>query len=231
MRLCSYVVVHDTGFAPNPFWGHCTLAACTPNHMGVRLAEGDWIIGTEPAARGSKLVYSMRVSEVLRFDEYFDARRFQKKKPNVDGDWRERCGDNIYYRDSDGRWKQSPSLYHPSADDQRKDTKHPYVFVSEHFHYFGSKAVAVPEEFQVLAWPRQGCKCNHDPRVVQRFLEWLEAEHTRGVHGRPRGAKVNGKSGPDSTCRRTPCATQSPRSLADPQPPAATCGCRRTRSC
>ena len=32
--------MHDTGFAPNPFWGYCTLAVCTPNHMGVQTSEG-----------------------------------------------------------------------------------------------------------------------------------------------------------------------------------------------
>lgn len=205
MRLCSYVVVHDSGFAPNPFWGYCTLAACTPNHMGVRLREGDWVIGTEPAAHGGKLVFSMRVSEVLHFDEYFHDPRFQKKKPNIEGEWRERCGDNIYRRDSAGHWRQSRSRHHQSAEHRRKDTKHPHVFISEHFYYFGSRAVAVPEEFQTLVWRRQGCKCNYDPLVVQRFLEWLGAEYTPGIHGLPRDAETKDRPGLDSTCKRTSC--------------------------
>lgn len=41
MRLCSYTVVHGTGFAPNPFGRYCTLAACTPNHQGIKLSQGD----------------------------------------------------------------------------------------------------------------------------------------------------------------------------------------------
>jgi hypothetical protein len=33
-KLRSYIVRVDTGLAPNPFWGFCTLALCTPNHQG-----------------------------------------------------------------------------------------------------------------------------------------------------------------------------------------------------
>jgi hypothetical protein len=51
MKLCSYIIKNDTGFAPNPFWGYCTLAACTPNHMGLHLYPGDWIIGTESVVK------------------------------------------------------------------------------------------------------------------------------------------------------------------------------------
>ena len=29
-RVFSYVVVHDTGFSPNPFHGLLTLACCKP---------------------------------------------------------------------------------------------------------------------------------------------------------------------------------------------------------
>ena len=28
MRLFAYKMTHDTGFAPNPFWGWMTLATC-----------------------------------------------------------------------------------------------------------------------------------------------------------------------------------------------------------
>ena len=94
MRLCSYVVKWDRGLAPNPFWGYCTLAVCTPNHMGIRAQNGDWFIGTETVERGNKLIFAMRVAEVLRFDQYHSDPRFDTKKPVVNGTWRQRCGDN-----------------------------------------------------------------------------------------------------------------------------------------
>src|SRR5438132_14058913 len=105
MRVCSYVVVYDKGFSPNPFGGFCTLAACTPNHQGLRLGQGDWLLGHGSAARGNRLIYAMRIADVLDFDDYYRDRRFAAKKPQHGG-WRERCGDNIYFRDESGRWAQ-----------------------------------------------------------------------------------------------------------------------------
>ncbi len=45
--------------APNPFWDYCTLAVCTPNHMGIRAEPGDWFLGTTTSERGNKLLYAM----------------------------------------------------------------------------------------------------------------------------------------------------------------------------
>jgi hypothetical protein len=112
MKLCSYVLVHDTGFAPNPFWGFCTLAVCTPNHMGLRLRSSDWIVGHGSAALANRLIYAMRVSEVLDFDRYFHDPRIEKKKPSQ-GTWQQQCGDNIYRRQGEG-WVQEGSLFHTS---------------------------------------------------------------------------------------------------------------------
>ncbi len=65
MRLHSYVVARDYGFAPNPFFGVCTLATCKPKIRSV--AEvGDWVVGTGSKRRGrdKHIVYAMRVAVV-----------------------------------------------------------------------------------------------------------------------------------------------------------------------
>ena len=186
MKLCTYVVTHDTGFAPNPFWGYCTLAACTPNHMGIRLRKWDWIVGTEPAARGSRLVYAMRVSEILPFEAYYSDPRFGKKKPVRTGTWKQRCGDNIYHKDADAKWQQHSSLFHNNRQYRKQDLKHPYVFIAEHFYYFGKQAQELRPQYHSLTLKRQGVKCNHKPEVVNGFLEWLQTNFEPGVHGQPR---------------------------------------------
>ena len=60
--MFSYVVARDFGFAPNPFFGVCTLATCKPK---IRAAAevGDWIIGTGSAERkrSGHVVYAMEV--------------------------------------------------------------------------------------------------------------------------------------------------------------------------
>lgn len=185
MRLCSYVVAVDRGLAPNPFGGYCTLAVCTPNRMGIRAQNGDWFIGTTTATRGSKLVYAMQVSEVLPFDRYYNDSRFEKKKPVVRGIWRQRCGDNMYYRDETGEWKQHRSLYHRDQATIEKDLRHPSVFIAEHFYYFGDKAVEIPPKYKDLIWRRQGCKCRHVPETVEGFLNWLRTNFSPGTHGKP----------------------------------------------
>ncbi len=92
-RLFTYLMTHDSGFAPNPFQGVLTLATCKP---GIRRTKnpGDWIAGFASAAlvRSSKelgltikpngLVYLMRIGEVLPLAKYFEDPRFKEKKPS-----------------------------------------------------------------------------------------------------------------------------------------------------
>jgi hypothetical protein len=178
--------VKDIGLAPNPFWDYCTLAVCTPNHMGIRAQKGDWIIGTSPKSQGSKLVYAMQISETLSFEKYFDDTRFEKKKPVVHGSWRERCGDNMYYQNEHGQWVQHRTIHHLGPEYFKKDLRHPVVFIAEYFYYFGNKAPAIPVEFQDLIRKTQGCKSNHAPELVEKFLNWLKANFSSGILGSPR---------------------------------------------
>lgn len=185
MRLYSYIIVKDIGLAPNPFWGYCTLAVCTPNHMGVKAQRGDWIMATSGVARGNRLVYAMQLSEVLSFECYYADERFKKKKPVVKGSWRERCGDNMYFGNSHGVWKQHRTIYHHEQYLIEKDLRHPFVFVAEHFYYFGDKAIEIPAEYRELIRNKQGCKWRHDERVVEGFLFWLQVTFSPGIHGNP----------------------------------------------
>ena len=185
MRLCSYIVKTDKGLAPNPFWGYCTLAVCTPNHMGICAEPGDWFLGTTTSERGNKLLYAMDVFERLHFDTYFKDPRFEKKKPVVDGTWRQQCGDNMYFKDSAGNWKQHPSLFHRDKEEIRKDLENPYVFISKKFYYFGNNAPEIPTEFHSLIWKRQGCKCDHNSNIVKSFIKWLKNNFQSGRNGEP----------------------------------------------
>jgi hypothetical protein len=208
VRLCSYVVVHDNGFAPNPFGGLCTLAACTPNHQGVRLCPGDWILGNSSLATASRLIYAMRIRQVLDFDEYYRDPRFAAKKARP-GTWQERCGDNIYFRDPGGRWAQARAYFHTRPVDLKKDTRHPRVFISNHFFYFGENAPSVPCRYLGLMRKRQGCCCSHDPATIQSFIGWLERTYHIGRHGNPRDP--SGHAGVGSSGKRPASAGPTSR--------------------
>jgi hypothetical protein len=186
MRLCSYTVVHDCGFAPNPFADYCTLAACTPNHQGIRLSAGDWIMGHSAAKQGRRLIYAMEVSKVLDFDAYYNNPRFERKKPRFDLTWREACGDNIYHRGHGGAWVQERTLFHDTPKQLAQDTRHPSVFVAERYFYFGAKGPAIPERFRLLLRDRQGCKCSYPVQVVEGFVAWLCGAFAPGLLGEPR---------------------------------------------
>jgi hypothetical protein len=201
-KLYSYVVKVDKGFAPNPFGGHCTLAACTPNHQGVRAEPGDWIMGNSDKSTGQRLIYAMRISEVMEFDDYFRDPRFAAKKPRPDGSWRNRCGDNIYFIGESGRYEQAFTYSHTEPHYLEKDTRRPRVFISDHFCYFGENAPDIPADFEGLIRDSQGCKKNHPPEMVAMFISWLEHSHKPGILGLPRDRE-------DSTA--TKCKAPSPR--------------------
>ena len=102
MRLFSYKIKHDTGFAPNPFGATLTLATCKPG-MRKSKRKGDWIAGfTSKALNGDakgaeRLIYLMKVDEKLLFRDYFTDERFKDKIPNMNAKGAQaKAGDNIY---------------------------------------------------------------------------------------------------------------------------------------
>ena len=185
MRLCSYIVKRDAGLAPNPFWEYCTLAVCTPNHMGIKLEEGDWIVGFLNKKRSNRLLYAMRVRDILDFTTYYKDSRFTNKIPDVNGSWRRRCGDNFYFKNSAGKWERHPTMFHRTKAHFEQDTRNPYVFVSDHFFYFGASAIDVPDAYGALIVKRQGVKCHHDSKLGEEFVSWLEHSFEPGIHGKP----------------------------------------------
>jgi hypothetical protein len=231
MRLCSHVVTYDTGLAPNPFHGYCTSAVCTPSHMRAKADRGDWIIGNSPKIDGNRLVYAMRISQVISMDLYYNDPRFQKKKPKIDGEPAEQCGDNLYYTGKDGSWRRLPSRFHNDCDSFIKDVGRDFrgrpVFVSEHFYYFGDCRVAVPHELAGVIKDRQGTKWTTG-RLAYDFVNWLEANHKLGVRGRPNDmSDERSETGPMLTSWSADCEdvlslTQNARS---PNGPRSKTGC------
>jgi hypothetical protein len=153
MRLHSYVVEHDKGFAPNPFHGVCTLAACKPR-IRKYANEGEYVIGTGTKKRNleGRLVYIMKISEIISFDEYWNDRRFFRKKALMNGSMVQRHGDNIYHRDVVTRqWIQEDSFHSQKggvldADNLHLDTgSTDRVLIGHWFVYWGGDGPLIPE--------------------------------------------------------------------------------------
>ncbi|MFN2287498.1 MAG: hypothetical protein ABR578_04110 [Chromatocurvus sp.] len=204
MRLFTYKLTHDTGFAPNPFHGRLTLATCKP---GIRRSKsvGDWIAGftskalvlnsggTARAWDGiPRLLYLMKVSERVSIAEYYVDRRFTPKIPQLGSSAQVSAGDNIYrplltgaVSPSEFEIVENPS--HPAKNDHiETDLSGLYVLVSEQFYYFGREALKIPDEVAVSV-PRGPSRYGErvDETSAERFINLVTALYPVGVHGWP----------------------------------------------
>ena len=196
MKLYSYVVARDYGFAPNPFYQFCTLGTCKP---GIRKSAevGDWIVGTGSTKCGRKghIVFVMRVTEVMSFNDYYSDSRFKQKKPNLRGSKKQAFGDNIYYwNQSTCEWIQADS--HHSLQDGRPnivninhDTQTDRVLISDDYIYWGGEGPQIPLKFRNFCGSDlcagRGYKCNFSDNMVDEFVEWVRALEVHGFCGTP----------------------------------------------
>ncbi|WP_434345580.1 hypothetical protein ACN6A1_26700 [Myxococcus virescens] len=222
MKLYSYIVARDFGFAPNPFHGFCTLATCKPR-IRSGAGVGDWIIGTGAKKKykfAGRLIYAMQVSEVLDFDRYWTDPRFLRKRPSLGGSLKVIYGDNIYHRE-DGRWVQADSHHslengHPNNANIAVDTSVNRLLVGTKFVYWGRAAPTIPKQFRSFRKTGEDICCrarNHrvfEDELATSFVDWLEQQGKWGVQGEPlefekhkRAANAVAKSVPTRAARRT----------------------------
>lgn len=190
MRLFSYVVARDYGFAPNPFGGACSLATCKPE-IRQRASVGDWVVGLTSLEdrRPRGLIYVMRIDEVLTYDKYWADSRFQQKKPSRSGSVKQMFGDNIYHHDADDTWLQADSHHslkngNPNARNISNDTKSQGVLIGWRFAYWGSEAIDVPFDFQSI-FINRGYKSAFSNEFVAEFAVWFEALSVQGYQAAP----------------------------------------------
>lgn len=189
-RLLTYVVARDYGFAPNPFFGWCTLATCKPIIRRVARV-GDWIVGTgsKRRRRAGHLVYAMRVEEMLTFDQYWTDPRFILKRPNLHGSTKQAFGDNIYFRNAGG-WHQENSHHSmedgsPNLANVETDTCPDQVLVGSQFVYWGGNGPIIPLELQEIVCPGRNHKKISDSGMVDQFVGWVRADAGEGYEGEP----------------------------------------------
>lgn len=199
MSLYSYIVRYDSGFAPNPFYGYCTLATCKPKIR--RYAKiGDWLLGTgsgdKKIGRAGFVVYAMRVTEALSFDQYDTDPRFSKKRPYRTGSRKQSCGDNIYFRNAvPGPWNQRDSFHSspdgsPNSKHIGRDTSVNRVLISDRFIYFGGSGPIAPRALK----DKRGRHIVHsgvgqsrfdDDQLIIAFEQWIESHGELGYRSPP----------------------------------------------
>jgi hypothetical protein len=179
--LYSYVVDHDTGFAPNPLGGYCTLVHCKfqkstskrPNI--VELAEkGDWILGTggKKSAGNNRIIYLMRVDEILPFRSYLSDKRFIGR---------------------DGR--------------KNRHRGNKFALVSEKFYYFGKNALDISKLPGVLQGNLEkkgpGYRKDYPLKHLEKLHKWFSDRYPIGTHGEPCNPCTDKESKCPRKCRQS----------------------------
>lgn len=197
MKLYSYIVARDFGFAPNSFYGFCTLATCKPKIRGGA-SVGDWIVGTGAKSRydlAGHLIYAMQVSEILDFETYWNDPRFRLKRPDLNGSLKVLYGDNIYHRVGK-RWVQADShhsLEHgrPNVANIAWDTGVDRVLVANRFLYWGASAPTIPKQFRPYRKTNEDICCRarghrvFGHELATAFASWLEQRGKWGFQDEP----------------------------------------------
>jgi hypothetical protein len=191
-------VARDYGFAPNPFFSLCTLATCKPRIRNIAQV-GDWVAGTGSKTRGREkhIVYAMRVTGTMTFNQYWSDPRSQAKKPNLQGSKKQAFGDNIYSKDArTKKWRQANS-HHSMIDGSANqsnvaaDTKADRVLISDDFVYWGGSGPRLPQRFlnygpqHITLCVGRNHKSHFPPEFVQEFVIWIRSINARGYVGEP----------------------------------------------
>ena len=195
MKMYSYVIPRDYGFAPNPYFDYCTLATCKPR-IRKSAQVGDWIAAFGAANSSIKecLVVLMRVEEILTFDEYWEDIRFINKKPVFNKGIKFMYGDNIYHHVNDS-WMQEPS-HHSMPDgtinyvNLERDTQIDRVLIAKEFYYFGNNAILLPQEFDRLIGRGRNHMICKDVYLIQDFVDYVRSNYNSSINGIPNSRKI-----------------------------------------
>ena len=186
MKLLRYIVRYDRG-------PRIRTSAYVPGAMHAESYEretrtGRLILGHAPR-KGNRLVYAMRITNVLDMNDYFD--QFPSKRPDPAGTFEQRRGDNIYYS-RDGQWRRAPSLEHNTVENFRQDCGRTVYLAegAENYWYFGAEGALqaqqeFPSRFPRLVHAGRGISYATDPRVIAGFAAWLESLGRSGLIGEP----------------------------------------------
>ena len=130
-----------------------------------------------------RLVYAMRIAEVLPLQQYGVDPRFVFKRPSIKGpSWR-RLGDNIYYIDEAGDWQQRRGRHGPEWI--LRDLSGRNALVADEFYYFGREAPELPSDLRSIIKKGPGHRRVRDSATVNAFVSWLRRAFAPGVLGEP----------------------------------------------
>lgn len=163
-------------------------------HAGI----GDVIIGMAGSGkRGLKrihpqVIYWMRVSEAMGFDEYWHDARFAAKRPQIPGPKMRMVGDRTYRHNAEsGQWLFELSMHYlpPAAQGNRdhvaRDTKVDRLLLAQDFTYWGNTGPQIPAHLLGLFPNPRGQKCLEAGSLLTDLHQLVGLDKPLGVVGDP----------------------------------------------
>lgn len=191
IRLFSYKLTNDSGFAPNPFFNIMTLATCKP-YMRKSKKIGDWIAGftsvklCDDKVGEERLIYLMKVTDKILISDYFLNPNFQNKIPDLGRkEFIYQTGDNIYQPQGDG-FVQLENRNH-SLDNNDRDLSGEFVLISTNFYYFGRCPLEISDDLRpkIPVGQTSHGYLTHNFMRASDFIMYVRESFTTGVHNAP----------------------------------------------
>jgi Nucleotide modification associated domain 2 len=201
MKLYSYIIKHDAGLAPNPFWGELSLNVCKPQ-IRKTAEPGNWVLGTGSknvkSQNGNvrdfsgKLVFAMKISKKFTMEEYD---KYCKNNSNLKGkipfhskdDWRIIVGDSLYDF-SDPKFIKLRKVIH-DENDKSHDLSGVNTLLSNEFFYFGENAEDILGEFPELVKSQKSPRAHkiiRDEILIENFEKWIYGKFEKNrLYGEP----------------------------------------------
>lgn len=196
IRLFSYKMTNDNGFAPNPFHGILTLANCKPS-MRRSKKIGDWIAGftskelNRDKVKEERLVYLTKVTDRISYNEYWNNPIYKCKIPDLNSSKTvDKAGDNIYKPIKDNPLLNSDYIQIKNMNHGESDKNHDldgnYVLISDCFFYFGSSPIKIDKEIRPsvpIGSSPDGNLTEND--IAQKFINFIQNNYQTGVINMP----------------------------------------------
>lgn len=198
MATLTYRLNHDLGFAPNPFFGWCTLACCMPK-IRRSAKVGDIVVGMAGSDKAAGLgrihpqvIYWMRVAETPGFDAYWADPRFVAKRPQVGGPKMKAVGDRTYRHEPGAPdWSFDASMHYVPGAPQKdgghvvKDTSVDRLLLGSEFTYWGASGPRLTAELLQLFPVSRGHKRPDPSALLDRLHDFLKIDEPLGLQGEP----------------------------------------------
>ena len=126
------------------------------------------------------VLYAMKVTEKLKFKDYWDKSEYNVKRPKMDGSLEHRRGDNIYDYSINAIIPRQLYSQHSHADGSEDedmkthDLGGVYVLISSDFIYFGKKSKPLPDSLLHLIKKGPGHKSNFTEDDINSLEKWLK---------------------------------------------------------